>query len=137
MAKIKPHKFFKNKSQPEQKAEKSHRKLPSISRLFTERVVVISLFTVLFVIVCLAGLQAYQHFQEKEKVLAERKEVLTKIIYWQNVVVEHKGYRDGYFQLAMLWYQLGKNEQAKMYLGQALKLDPNFEEGRKLEKILQ
>ena len=140
MAKIKPHKFFRKKSKPEQKADKKPRQFPSISRFFTEhkkRIGIILLFVVLFVAICLASLQAYRHYQEKEKVLSQRKEVLTKIAYWQKVVTEKKDYRDGYFQLAMLWYQLGKNEQAKMYLGQALKLDPNFEEGRKLEKILQ
>lgn len=140
MAKVKPHKFFRNKSRLEQKAEKRPRQLPSISRLITEYkkiIVFVLLLIALSTIIYFAGLQTYRHYQEKEKVMSERKTILTRIAYWQKVVTEKKDYRDGYFQLAVLLYRLGRKEQAKMYLGQALKLDPNFEEGRKLEKILQ
>lgn len=138
MAKIKPHKFFRKKSQPEQQVIKKSRQLPSIYRFFTDKklIGIVVLFVALFVFIGLAGAQAYRHYQEKEKVLSERKEVLAKISYWQNVVIEKKGYRDGYFQLAILWYQLGQNDKSQIYLSEALKLDPNFEEGRKLEKVL-
>lgn len=138
MQKGKPHKFFKKKNQLEQQVVKKTRQFPSIYRIITDKkmVGIVVLFMVLFAFIGFAGVQAYRHYQEKEKVLSERKEVLAKISYWQNVVIEKKGYRDGYFQLAVLWYQLGQNAKAQTYLSQALKLDPNFEEGRKLEKVL-
>lgn len=136
MAKVKPHKFFKKTKQVETTGTKP--RFPSIYRIFTDKkmVGIVVLFVALFAFIGLAGAQTYRHYQEKEKVLSERKEVLAKISYWQNVVTEKKGYRDGYFQLAVLWYQLGQNVKAQIYLSEALKLDPNFEEGRKLEKVL-
>ncbi|MCL5970930.1 MAG: tetratricopeptide repeat protein [Patescibacteria group bacterium] len=48
----------------------------------------------------------------------------------------YKDYRDGYFRLAILEYQLNDNAKAQEYLDKVMKLDPNFEEGRKFEQFL-
>ena len=57
-------------------------------------------------------------------------------MYWQGIVSKYKDYRDGYFQLAVLEYQLGNIQKAKLHLDEVLKLDPNFEKGRELGKVL-
>lgn len=45
--------------------------------------------------------------------------------FWQSVALTHPDYRDAYITLASLAYQLGKIEEAKKYLNQAITLDPN------------
>ena len=62
--------------------------------------------------------------------------IVLQINYWQKVVDKYKDYRDGYFQLAILEYRLGQKEKSRMYLKEVFRLDPNFEKGRELEKIL-
>ena len=115
-------------------------KFPNISRFITESkkgVGIVILFFLLFSAIIVSGVQAYNHFQQRQQVLGDRAELLSKVIYWETVVKTYKGYRDGYFQLAVLHYQLGNKGKANMYLQEALKLDPNFEEGRKLEQMLK
>ncbi len=144
MAKVKPHTFFKKKNQPEH--EKKPRELPSIYLKFTEKIFalfqsrkwigIILLFFSLLLLTLFAGKQAYQHYQKKEAVIAQRDAILAKITYWQKVVAEHNGYRDGYFQLAILSYELGRITDAKGYLVQAMQIDPNFVDGKKLESVI-
>ncbi len=155
MAKVKPLKFFKRKREEQPKKEKKQVNSPSISRFIPASQAIVQklriarinigrkflffaflLFSVLFSIT-LASVQAYTHFRQQQQVIGERQEILLKKAYWQKIVKEYKGYRDGYFQLALLEYQLKNKEKAKVYLQEALKLDPNFEEGRKLEQLLK
>lgn len=115
MAKIKPH-------------------FPSIFRSFPEKLAAI-LFFLLFGAMIISGLRVYNHFQQRQQVLGERQAITEKTAYWEEVARKYKGYRDAYFQLAVLHYQLGNIEKANIYLQEALRLDPNFEEGRELEKL--
>ena len=78
----------------------------------------------------------YQEFKTMEIAQQKREKLLSDVAYWESVVAKRKDYRDGYFQLAVLEYRLGDKEKANAYLQEVLKLDPNFEEGRKLEKVL-
>lgn len=57
--------------------------------------------------------------------------------HWENVIGKYPDYRDGYYQLAILEYNLGNKEKAKNYLEKAFEIDANFEEGRELEQMLQ
>jgi len=45
---------------------------------------------------------------------------------WQTIVSRHPDYRDGYFQLAVLAYQLNKFSESKKYLQKVRSLDPNY-----------
>lgn len=78
----------------------------------------------------------YSNYQSKKKIDLERQEVISKIGKWEEIINKYKDYRDGYFQLAILEYQLKDFNKAKFYLNKSLALDPNFEKGRELEKIL-
>ncbi len=69
-------------------------------------------------------------------VKSQRSQLEKQIVYWENVVAGHKNYRDAYFTLALLEYKLGNNVKARMYLDKTFYIDPNFEEGRKLEQLL-
>ncbi len=63
---------------------------------------------------------------------AERALLQSQVIQWQLVVAKHADYRDGYFKLAVLEYQLGNMSKAQQYDAQALQLDPNFQRGKEL-----
>ena len=76
-----------------------------------------------------------------EKDLKKAKEspsqIQHEISFWEKIIKEKPDYRDAYFQLAILSYQLGKIKKAQTYLQKTLDLDPNFEPARKLEKMLK
>lgn len=72
-----------------------------------------------------------------EKLKEQHKSIASQIAFWENAVSTYKDFRDGYFKLALLEYQRGNLLKAKVYLQDALIIDPNFEKGRELEKILQ
>jgi tetratricopeptide (TPR) repeat protein len=65
-----------------------------------------------------------------------REDIEREIIKWEKVISEKHNYRDAYFRLAVLNYQIFKNEAARQYLDKAMALDPNFEEGKRLKELL-
>lgn len=65
-----------------------------------------------------------------------REEIEREISKWETVISEKHNYRDAYFRLAVLNYQIYKNEKALQYLDKAMALDPNFEEGKRLRELL-
>lgn len=146
----KPRKFYKkNKAVSNVKKvnSKSKFEFPNISLIFPARslfslskgkmLLWIWLVLILFLALVLVGFDLYKNYQKNEELLVKREEIVKKIEYWQNVVLKYKDYRDGYFQLAVLEYKLQNFGKAKVYLQKVFELDPNFEEGRKLEKLLQ
>lgn len=75
---------------------------------------------------------------KERKELNNKKEVLMKEKKnWEEATSKYTDYRDGYFKLATINYQLGNIESARINLKKTLDLDPNFEAGRELEKLLQ
>lgn len=131
--------FFKRKADvsPRHKKSKKASQFPSIIRTFTEKYFLTSLVSFFLVaIVIIFGLDLYRNIKQKEEIDKERQEVISKIQYWQGITNKYKDYRDAYFQLAVLEYRLGNFRESKFYLQKALSLDPNFEKGRELEKVL-
>lgn len=92
---------------------------------------------VLFVAIIDTVIHIRENNEKKEQVVLEQQKVLKEILYWQSIAEKHKGYRDAYFRLAVLEYQIGGKEKAKQYLRKTLELDPNFDHARELEKILK
>ncbi len=90
----------------------------------------------IIIAITLASLDLYKNIKINQKFSFQRRELVEKVKYWQEIIASYKGYRDGYFQLAVLEYQLKNPEKAKFYLQKSLSIDPNFEKGRELEKIL-
>ena len=130
--KSKPKHFFKKKDKPSPPL-----RFPSILRIFTEKYFLATLVSfVLIVIIIVVGLDLYKDIKDQQKIEKERKDVISKIQYWQGIVNKYKDYRDAYFQLAILEYRLRDFTKSKFYLDKALAIDPNFEKGRELEKIL-
>jgi tetratricopeptide (TPR) repeat protein len=61
----------------------------------------------------------------------------SKINFWQSIADKYEGYKDAYFQMAVLDYQLGNLQKAKSENKKALSLDPNFTDAQKLEVVLE
>lgn len=113
-------------------------KFPSISRLITD--VKPLMLVILILIVVSLGLQAfilYKNVEDFQKLDREKKELISKIDYWKGIVNKYENYRDGYFKLAVLEYKIGDIVSSREYLKKTLELDPNFDEGKKLEKRLR
>ncbi|MBI4096886.1 MAG: hypothetical protein HY428_00530 [Candidatus Levybacteria bacterium] len=80
--------------------------------------------------IIITGVSLWQNNEALAKVKQERARYVQEVAFWKRVVDQYDGYRDGYFKLALLTYQLGEKTQARSYLQKAMELDPNFQEGR-------
>lgn len=56
--------------------------------------------------------------------------------YWKQIVYLQPGYRDGYLQLALIYYRLSENGLALANFKQAQMLDPNHPDVQSVGKIL-
>lgn len=63
-------------------------------------------------------------------------DVANEIQKWEKVVLEKPNFRDGYFRLAVSYYQLFNKEAAKTNILKALELDPNFLPAQQLLRLL-
>lgn len=92
----------------------------------------------------LALAMATQPGPEIEKKLAKvsiwetKPETLTKeLVSWQTISQEKPLYRDGFFQEAVILYQLKRLSEAKVALKKVFLLDPNFEAALKLDQLVK
>lgn len=112
-------------------------KFPRIYRRITEGKVWIIIFSVVIgVAILIAGADLQKNIQNKQRIEKERIKIVKEIDYWEKMIEKYKDFRDAYFQLSVLNYQLGELKKAKSFLQKTLELDPNFKEGRKLEQIV-
>lgn len=86
--------------------------------------------------IVIVGADSYKNYQENKKLSEKRENIKTQIKFWQSVNQKYPGFRDSYFELALLEYQLKDFNKSRVYLKEVLRLDPNFKNGRKLESIL-
>ena len=134
---MKKHLFKKSpiKSRSEPKA--SSAQFPSFFLTFTEKYFLVVLVSfVLLLMIVVVGLDLYKDIKQIQKAQAERQKTTRELQFWQLVVSKYKDYRDAYFQIALLEYRLGNFNKSRSYLQKTLSLDPNFEKGRELEKVL-
>ncbi len=86
--------------------------------------------------IVIVGADSYRNYKENEVLKEKRNNIENQIEFWEVVNKKYPGYRDSYFQLALLEYQLNDVNKARAYLKEVLTLDPNFKKGKELEKIL-
>lgn len=67
---------------------------------------------------------------------ADNPALKKQIIRWEEIIAARPDYRDGYYALATLEYQMGNTEKSKKYLGVVKRLDPNYPEITELEALL-
>ena len=108
---------------------------PKIFRFITERgvFVVVSLVSlVLLTAIIMQGAQLKKTLHQAEVAKGQRAELTKELAYWQDVVRQYGNYRDAYFKIATIQYQLGEGAQAKKTLEKVVALDPNFENAKVL-----
>jgi hypothetical protein len=82
------------------------------------------------------SLKTYQYYAQAQNIVVQRQQMQSKINFWKSISEKYDGYKDAYFQMAILDYQLGNISKAKLENKKALTLDPNFIDARKLEIVL-
>ena len=82
------------------------------------------------------GVKVYQDYQQINKINAQRQQIQGKINFWQSIADKYDGYKDAYFQMAILDYNLGNFKKAGLENQKALTLDPNFEDAKNLKVVL-
>lgn len=138
-------KFYKKNTKivdvGESAGKKRKQQLPSNYRTIPEKlntdktVFFVGLVIMLFAI-SLIGLNIYLNFQKQKNLTNEKFRVIREISFWENEVARHSNYRDGYMSLALLNFQVKNFKEARNSLKKIFELDPNFEKGRELEKLL-
>lgn len=95
------------------------------------------LFVVLLVtIIVFSSIDIYRNFQTLKNVNLKRDELTQNIQLWQSIAEKYPGYKDAYFKIALMEYQIGNYKLAKEYVEKTLMLDPNFGNARTLKKII-
>ncbi len=118
---------------------------PSISRIIPvspsvflhEWFVVSGVSFVFLVMIISLSVQINGQITELAKKHAMRQSILNEMTYWESVVKQYPDYRDAYYQLALLQYQVDEVENARKSVSQALRLDPGFLPGRAFQEKLQ
>lgn len=133
----KKRKFYKRK---QKKVEK--KKLPSNSRTITDKL--INDHSVFFIgIACitiaiiLVSYDFYNNLLRQDTVYEARGKIIGDLNYWNREVIEKPNYRDGYFSLSLIYYQLGDYKNSIENLNKAMNIDPNFSKGKQLKKIIE
>ncbi|MBI4096310.1 MAG: hypothetical protein HY425_01190 [Candidatus Levybacteria bacterium] len=91
---------------------------------------------IFIVAVLVVGLDIDRNLQAKQEIDSQRKALLKDLSFWENFISKKQNYRDAYFQASILQYKLGNTPKAKMYTEKGLALDPNSENGLKIEEFL-
>ncbi|MBI2032276.1 MAG: hypothetical protein HYT09_01380 [Candidatus Levybacteria bacterium] len=116
-------------------------KFPSIYLNFTEYILKNKLILVALVIVvfCLfiVSLDFLRNIFLLDDRIEKKEKLIEERIFWENVVKKYPDYRDGYFNLAILEYRLQDFNKTEEYLNKALRLDPNFDEARRLKEEIR
>lgn len=106
----------------------------------TVEVISISFLSISIVILILgisiSAISLVRYYQTYAKISAQRQNLQSQINFWQSIADKYDGYKDAYFRIALLEYQLSDFQKAKDFNAKALVLDPNFDDAKKLEAIL-
>ena len=111
---------------------------PKLSKItvlvLASALIVISLILIAGIVVF--TVKTYQNLDQAIQINNQRQILQGKINFWQSIIDKYDGYKDAYFQKALLEYNLGQIQKAKEDNLKALLLDPNFEDAKKLEMAL-
>jgi|WetSurMetagenome_2_1015567.scaffolds.fasta_scaffold378874_1 hypothetical protein len=129
-------KFYKKAKPKEEK-----KKLPINSRIITEKIksdhfIFLLGISCVLAAILVVSIDLYRNYKLQRGLTNEKIKVLNELVYWQNEIKAKTDYRDGYFKLAILNYQLKDYGKAQEYLSKTMSLDPNFEKGKELEQLL-
>ena len=128
------------RASPPMKKKNSKLKFPNISRRIPEtikknKLIVLAFFLILFS-ACLVAFDLTANLIQRNKEITKRQKLMEQKIYWQNTVNTYPDFRDAYFSLAIIEYELGNLDEASKYLKKVYEIDPNFEKGDFLKEKL-
>ncbi len=112
---------------------------PKLSKIAILALALISTLISLVLVVGIAilGVQTFQNVNQAVQVNSQRQDLQSKANFWQSIIDKYDGYKDAYFQKALLEYKLGQIDKAKADNAKALLLDPNFADAKNLETVLE
>lgn len=131
----KKRKFYRKKKIEEAK------ELPKNSRSFTENlasdhlVFFIGIACILLAIL-VVSVDLYSNYKLQKELASEKMKVAKGLTFWQKEIEDKPNYRDAYFSLAIIYYQLKDFKNSSQYLEKAMIIDPNFEKGKELRNLL-
>jgi tetratricopeptide (TPR) repeat protein len=96
----------------------------------------IVLIIFLFLGISLFGIRFYKNLNQVNKLSLQRDNLQNQVNFWESVSQKYGGYKDAYFRMGLLYYQLGNFAKAREENNQALLLDPNYDDAKSLQKIL-
>lgn len=115
--------------------KKVSKKSPKLlERLKIEALVFLYVVTIFSILILAFNL--FTNLQRQKEINFQREKIQSEIKLWQDVADKFKNYKEAYYQLAVLEYELGEIEKAKFYISKSLYLDPNFDKAKELKKIL-
>jgi tetratricopeptide (TPR) repeat protein len=137
MVKNKKRRFYKKV-----KPKEEPKQLPKNSRFITENLISDHLIffigiTCIILAIIVVSLNLYSGYQSQKDLENQKRQISANLIFWQNEIKERPNYRDGYFSLALLYYQLKDYKNSSDSLEKAMEIDPNFEKGKELRQILK
>lgn len=98
---------------------------------------VVSLYILTVALILLLSIDILGSLQKQKEENFERAKIEGQIKLWEGIAEQYKGYKEAYFQLALLEYEIKDFPKAKDYVNKALYLDPNFEKARDLQNTLR
>lgn len=110
---------------------------PKNPRFFTEHRFVLSLSVVFFGLCVVMAMLVAPLIRDAISLISQRENLSSQERLWEDISQKFPGYRDAYFQIAEINYQLGDREKAKEYAVKALAVDPNFLPARSLLKLIE
>lgn len=115
-------------------------KFPNISRIFPEVIKKNKALTLGLILILIATIvvafDLTKNVIQRNKEVAKRQKLIEQKTYWQNTINTYPDFRDAYFSLAIIEYQLGNISEASRYLEKVYEIDPNFEKGDFLKEKL-
>lgn len=129
---------FKNikKEAKKAKSPSNSRTIPAtVLKIYRASLEVFTLFIFLLAVV-VVGLDLQKNIKVKQAIDFEREKLMEELKFWESFIAKHEDFRDAYFQASILEYKLGNRKTAKTYAEKGLSLDPNSEDGLKLESFL-
>lgn len=97
----------------------------------------VTFYIVITALILLLSFDLLISLQKQKEINFERTKIQSEIKLWEAISVKYQGYKEAYYQLALLNYRIGEIDKAKFYINKALYLDPNFEKARDLQKTLR
>jgi len=111
----------------------------SLAELFKFRGEALRAFVALIFVLTaiLVGVDFRNNFKAKQEIDSQREILVKNLYFWEDFISKHENYRDAYFEASILEYKLGDSFKAKLYVKKGLALDPNSQDGMKIEQFLE